>query len=316
MATRYTIETFPCSWSILQTQRAIYRMRPATLSASGQALYRVFICSPSAVRTSSVCAQQCLKNKLLASTSVIQARSAFTHPKSKVTVSPLTADPTRPLDEAIKARTILYIDESGVKHPGASLAQTLSSFDRTTHHLRQVGTGQEGEPVCKLISKKALWAERQAKAKPKKDVKDMAKQIELNWAIDANDLEHRLDKMEEFLREGRRVEVLLAPKKRGRKASVDEQEDVLNKIRDRAEAIEGAEEWKDMEGKPPGQTVLHFRAEAEGVKKTAVADKLDKFDKKEQEKRERREKQEKRLARKQEQDKAREAAKTALSSDI
>lgn len=267
-------------------------------SGSAQALYRVFI-APKAIPA--VIQRQAQTGSVRFQASPIQARAIYTHPKARPSSAPTSInDVARPLDEAIKSHTIFYIDAEGNKHADASLSKLLSTIDRSTTHVRQVGLTEHGIPVCKLVAKKALWLERQAKAKPKKDVKDMAKQIELNWAIDPNDLKHRLDKMAEFLREGRRVEILLAPKKRGRKASEDEQDDVLRKIKDNAETVEGAEEWKAMEGKPPGQTVLHFKANGAVAKMETSAEKGEKFDKKEQEKRERREKQEKRSLEKQE----------------
>ena len=43
------------------------------------------------------------------------------------------------------------------------------------------------------------------------------KTIELNWAIDGNDLGHRLQRIKDFLGKGNRVEVMMAPKRKGRK---------------------------------------------------------------------------------------------------
>ena len=93
---------------------------------------------------------------------------------------------------------------------------------------------------------------KKAEAKSAKKISAMSssvKTMELNWAIDGNDLGHRLDRMKEFLGEGRKVEVVLAAKKRGRKASTSECEDVLNRIKGAVDAVPGAKEAKPIDGK-------------------------------------------------------------------
>ena len=70
------------------------------------------------------------------------------------------------------------------------------------------------------------------------------KNLELNWAIAGGDLKHRLEKMKQFLGEGRKVEVLLGPKKRGKKASVEEAGGVLKAVREAVGECRGAHEVK------------------------------------------------------------------------
>lgn len=163
-------------------------------------------------------------------------------------------------------------------------------------------------PVVKVVSKEALKQEALLKVvvKERKSEEDLTKQVELTWAITENDIGYRLTRIETFLREGRRVEVLIAPKKGGRKASREEILAVLARIRGKAEEVEGAEEWKSMEGAAGGQAVLFFQSkehrqqvkEAEKVK--AKEGRVEKMEKKEREKEEKREKLERRLARKKE----------------
>ncbi|KAK0935211.1 Protein SABRE [Friedmanniomyces endolithicus] len=110
-------------------------------------------------------------------------------------------------------------------------------------------------PVCKIVSKKEQYdLERRKKSANKERVKEGSKAqsmktLELNWAIDANDLQHRLDRIGEFLSEGRRVEVVLAAKKRGRKATVQECGQVVKKIEECVAGVEGASVMKALTGK-------------------------------------------------------------------
>ena len=112
------------------------------------------------------------------------------------------------------------------------------------------------------MSKADKLKKEAAKAKKKENL-DSVKTLELNWAIDANDLGHRLKKMEDFLSEGRKVEIVLARKKQGRKATVEECEDVLRRIKETVEAVKGAKETQALEGKLGGVATLSL----EGAKK-------------------------------------------------
>ena len=119
-------------------------------------------------------------------------------------------------------------------------------------------------PVCKILSKKLhhqLASSRALAAKQKRrttNITSSVKTLELNWAISSNDLSHRLDKVAEFLAEGRKVEIVLAAKKRGRKATQGECEEVLRRIRSVVGGVEGAREERDMAGKLGGFTTLAF----------------------------------------------------------
>ena len=148
----------------------------------------------------------------------------------------------------------------------------LNRLDRNTHRLIHPNDAfYDGLPVCKIINKKDAYTiqkQRKEDAKERKKIADKEKSVktlELNWAMDGNDLGHRLSKVEEFLRDGRRVEVILASKKRGRKASVEECNEVLKRIREVVGGVEGAKEAKGMEGKVGGFATLFFQGRAQGV---------------------------------------------------
>jgi len=116
---------------------------------------------------------------------------------------------------------------------------------------------EPGPVVCKIIDKKeAFDAEKRKKAQQKevrkeRKVLQSVKTLELNWAIDGNDLGHRLEKVGGFLGEGRKVEIVLAAKKQGRKATRAECEGVLGRIREAVAEVQGAKEVS-MEGKVGG----------------------------------------------------------------
>jgi translation initiation factor IF-3 len=160
-----------------------------------------------------------------------------------------------PRDEEITASEVRLVDENGTFHPPTPVRQLLASFDRRLFHLVAVSTPKTGEtPVCKIISRREL-RERERAKRVKKDV---VKQLELNWAIDPNDLGHRLNKLQEFLAKGWRVEVILANKRRGRQASPEEAAAVIKRIRGIAEEVGGAKEWRAADGRVLGQMTMFF----------------------------------------------------------
>ncbi|KAI4135955.1 MAG: hypothetical protein LQ347_000187 [Umbilicaria vellea] len=163
-------------------------------------------------------------------------------------------------DENINASQVHLVSADGKLEPAQPLSIVLSSFDRKNFFLVQVSPPDEDEaPVCKIIDKRTVRATERKKAKP---VKKILKQLELNWAIGANDLGHRLNKLEEFLRDGKRVEIVLDVKKKGKVASKEEAAAVVSRIRARVNEVEGAREWKPAEGAVGVQMTLNFQGKA------------------------------------------------------
>lgn len=167
------------------------------------------------------------------------------------------------LDENINARQVHLVSADGKLEPAQPLSTILSSFDRKKYFLVQVSSPDEDEaPVCKILEKRIVRATEAAKAKPVRNAQTMMKQLELNWAIGGNDLGHRLNKMDEFLGQGRRVEVVLGVKKKGRVASKEEAEAVVSRIRAKVNEVEGAREWKPAEGAVGARMTLYFEGKA------------------------------------------------------
>ncbi|KAK4631623.1 hypothetical protein CLAFUW4_03155 [Fulvia fulva] len=144
----------------------------------------------------------------------------------------------------------------------------MNDMDDKTHRLVQMSPDEPDNydfiPVCKIVSKKEDY-DRQKKRKKQEKQKqkvqaitshEAMKTVELNWAIDKNDLGHRLGKIKGFLDEGRRVEVVLASKKQGRKASKEECEEVLKMVQGVVAKVDGAKEKEALQGKLGGFATL------------------------------------------------------------
>jgi translation initiation factor IF-3 len=82
--------------------------------------------------------------------------------------------------------------------------------------------------------------------------------MELNWAIGPHDLDIKLGQLEAFLDKGKTVEIILAAKRKQRKATLEEGEGVLTKIRERLMKID-AREVKPMGGQVLKQATLTVR---------------------------------------------------------
>lgn len=193
---------------------------------------------------------------------------------------------TQKWNEEITARILQLVDpETKTLSERVTRYEVLRDLDQRTHRLVQLTPDDPEDrhfvPVCKIVSKKEAYESEKKKKTAQKEVKQAAakersiKTLELNWAIDGNDLAHRLEKVRTFLEEGRRVEVVLASKKRGRKATLAECEGLLEKIRGVADEVGGAKVLKEFEGKMGGFATIVYQGRAPGVvvKKVASAKK-------------------------------------------
>jgi translation initiation factor IF-3 len=183
---------------------------------------------------------------------------------------------TQKWNEEITARILQLVDpETKALSEPVTRYDVLRDLDQKTHRLVQL-TPDDPEnrhfvPVCKIVSKKEAYETEKKKKTAQKEVKQAAakersvKTLELNWAIDGNDLAHRLEKVRAFLEEGRRVEVVLASKKRGRKATLAECEGLLEKIGGVADGVGGAKVLKEFEGKMGGLATSVYQGKAPAV---------------------------------------------------
>lgn len=208
--------------------------------------------------------------------SKIQSRHAFNQQQQRgfLVFNNKATKSRLPRDNEIEARSVSVVDEDGKLHDPRSTTLILASFDRKTHSLVTVVEGERGvPPICKIMEKKALREAEKAqdKARRKAASGKTGKTIELNWAIDNNDLGHRLKKMKDFLEKGYKVEVVLAKKRKGKVMGTEDCEALIKRVRKAREEVEGSSE-KRMEGKvptaekPAGEVKIFF----EGVKRKKI----------------------------------------------
>lgn len=142
-----------------------------------------------------------------------------------------------------------------------ALSLLLRSIDRNVEVIRALATPPDQPAIVEITTREALLdrlKQKEAQAasveKIKRDSKP--KQIELNWAISGNDLELKMKQLRQFVEKGKKVEILLAAKKRQRKATPEEANSVVQEIRKTIEEIEGCRELKPLDGKIGGQALL------------------------------------------------------------
>jgi translation initiation factor IF-3 len=187
------------------------------------------------------------------------------------------------VDNAIEASHINLVNEKGIYYANVSINDALRSYNRVTHHLLLVKPGTVDEfgtsdpedlPTCRIVTKLDLRRQLQKKIelKLREETGKVgssadAKTLELNWAIASGDLIHRLSKLQSFLKEGRKVDVTLGPKRRGKEATRDECDKVLKAVRDAVLDCKGASETKDPDGMVGGVMTLFFEGKDLSEKK-------------------------------------------------
>ena len=231
-------------------------MRHSTrLAGTSQALHRVFVASTQPAQSTQ------------RSSSLISAHSRAQHARTtpllvrQVRSYAAFRDPRRslPRNDEIAAQSIRVVDEAGKLRPPTTLQAVLADLDRSKYRLIQVTQATPDlEAICKIIEIPAR--RRVDKTQPKAQSKThILKKLELSWAIDGGDLEHRLIKLRDFLGKGMRVEVVLAHKKQGRRASWEEAMALVARINETIKALDGASEAKAMEGKILGTATFFFQ---------------------------------------------------------
>jgi translation initiation factor IF-3 len=166
-----------------------------------------------------------------------------------------------PSNEAIAGPYVQLVNEKNDLDPPVRLSQVLASFDHREWFLQQVGEGAPDKPpVCKILNKKETKVKEKARAKAAKASKVQTKKLELNWAIDAHDLKHRLGQLTNFLEKGAKVELVLTKKKGKRAATVDEIKHVMQSVMDTTKEI-GGTQVKAMEGEPGKHVIITVKKE-------------------------------------------------------
>ncbi|CCX12048.1 hypothetical protein FPQ18DRAFT_355455 [Pyronema domesticum] len=176
----------------------------------------------------------------------------------------------RIVDEMIPAQEVHYINANNQFQGIVPLSQILSEIDRSTYQLVCLNpAAKEGPLICKLRTIEDLRAEDREKyskagkekRKAKKPEKIVTKEIEISWAIDSNDLKHRMKKVTEFLDKGWKVELRLGIKKGMAKQALSTMKALLEHVR--GICLEHGTEVYDPEGEIGRKYMMTF----EGKKK-------------------------------------------------
>ena len=210
----------------------------AHLLGPSEALHRVFV--PSSTFVSPFCPHQCRHspNSLLP-----QVR----HYQSHRGTAGLRHTRSRRHDEAINDPLVHVVSsDSNALLPAESPRAILARINRKTHSLVEVSPATETRAaICRIFSKQKLSKDEKPKTKEKPE-----KQLELSWTIDPNDLRHKLNRLKGFLEGGRRVELIIAQRKRrgakAREVTKEDRNKFLATIRAFVQALDGVREWKAM----------------------------------------------------------------------
>ena len=176
-----------------------------------------------------------------------------------------------PRDEEITHPLLELVREDGTRGPPTPTAQLLRRIDPQTESLVVVALpnpeapDSPRHPIAKIINKAAVEKVQRERRKVERQKAVHVKELELHWAIDPHDLEHRLRKMREWLEKGMRVEVLLLNKKHRRVGTAAEIKDTLRKVRDVADEVPGAKEVGTAAGDLGDSMKLRFDGPVGGI---------------------------------------------------
>ena len=242
-------------------------MASAHTNSASRALYRVFV-APAISST----------RPILPRVTIPISRTTVRHFRTGTeTVRPETD--RKKWDEEIESRIVYVVEDDGhLSAEPRTRFDILNRIDRKTHRLVQVSDDApeqtDGVPICKIMSKMDMFKTEDRKKKQMKERKKISKlvtdmkSLEMNWAIDKNDLKYRMDKMKAFLAEGRRVEIVLAAKKKGRKATTEECQSVLSEITAAAESVPGVKQFRPLDGNLGAFSTVVWQGKAPGASKT------------------------------------------------
>jgi len=191
----------------------------------------------------------------------------FGNRRQRITPLPqIKGQPERqPQDTEIKARYISLVDRDGNFHPRVNTNEVLLSLNTADEHLIQVVDANAKDPhsipTCRVFTKEKLRERARQAAEAEKErsrTQKSGKLVEMNWAIAPGDLDIKARQICAFLEEGRKVDVTIAPKRRGRKATPDEMKALMSRLRDEIQQVDGAKEMLEPEGKMGGIMTMKF----------------------------------------------------------
>lgn len=159
------------------------------------------------------------------------------------------------IDERIRAKFVQIVNENNKLGPPENIVDVLRSIERPTYFLQQVSPSINGQPpICKIVNRVTAKEREKARAKAAHAAKASLKQVELNWAIDAHDLSHRLKQLKSFLLKGRKVEIYMKRKKGKRAPTTEEIKHLMDNVAEAVESV-GAAQVKPSFGEPGKQVI-------------------------------------------------------------
>lgn len=238
-----------------------------TLMSPAQALLRVFCQKAPAQTTQSQWHHKAriAEQRIAIHVRYIVSMRPRNYASNNISKAPMDQFPGVNRDAAIMAQYIRMPTPDGGLSPPESLRSAMSRVRQGTEHLVQISkVDDDGIAICRIMTRAELLKQKRDKEKMQKEHKkslkqSVPKQIELNWAIGPNDLEHKLSQLKGFIEDGKKVEVVLASKKRQRQATPEEAREVLSKVRAKLAEADGRE-ITPMQGNGAGKhTVLTMR---------------------------------------------------------
>ena len=168
----------------------------------------------------------------------------------------------------VDTRWVRIKSSTGVSDP-RSLSSLLREVDGSNQTFVQISKpGTQREAVVEVLTIEQLRDRFQAsvalvKAQRSSQKESKAKQVELNWAIGDHDLAMKLNQLEQFLDKGKKVEIVLAPKREGRRATTQEANGLLQKIREKLVECD-SKEIAPLEGTVLRTAIMKVRKKGHG----------------------------------------------------
>ncbi|KAI1961157.1 hypothetical protein LOZ58_003645 [Ophidiomyces ophidiicola] len=187
-------------------------------------------------------------------------------PTSTVAISesldiPQNPPKNAPQNEAIRYPRVHLVNDDGSLSSLIPTRQIFRTFNRIESVLvLLMPPSEEYGAICKVVSKRFLREQEYQMSRQAVKAK-VGKQIELNWAIEPNDLDMRLKQAESFLSKGKPVELVLLKKARKKRATVDQATALVDTIQ-KWILEKGAVQTKPPEGEVLG--FYYFKLEPKG----------------------------------------------------
>jgi translation initiation factor IF-3 len=192
-----------------------------------------------------------------------------------------------PRNEEIKDFTVQVVCEDNTITRPLKTQPLLASLNLNAYYLTVVQLGEPGvPPLCRIQSRKELYRREKEKKKKKKESakasSKVVKEMELNWALERNDLAHRLVMLRGFLAKGFKVEITLAGRKKkvktARQASEEEAKELIMRIREAIEEVDGAKETQPLQGAFPAAVKMFAEGKTPKKKKIVEEEEDEEYD--------------------------------------